>query len=395
MSTGLRVGLVYDDTLDRDGGISLYVITLGAALQRRGHEVEYLVGSSEAEEIAGAPVHSLARNVSVRFNGNALSMPIWSRGRLLGQVLDYGRYDVLHIQAPYSPLMAGRLVARADPECAVVGTYHVASDRLLPRVGALLLRTLKLPSAPRFDGMVSVSGPAADFAARWSRVEARRIVPNMLDLVAVRRLLSRGEDGEFDDIVFVGRLVKRKGVQQLIEAVALLDRTRTRPTRVTIIGDGPLRARLQRRARSLGVDDRVTFLGRTEDGRKYTALSRARIACFPSRFGESFGLVILEALAAGADAVLAGNNPGYRALLDDDGLIDPVDTRAFAAALGLLLDDADARRRLGARQREALAHYDADVVVEEVLDVYLDALRRRRRGTGGEARMEVELDAAA
>jgi phosphatidylinositol alpha-mannosyltransferase len=395
MNAHLKVGIVYDDTLDREGGIPLYVVTLGAALQRRGHEVEYLVGGSEAREIAGAPVRSLARNVSVRFNGNVLSMPVWSRGRLLEQVLDHGRYDVLHVQVPYSPLMAGRLVTRANPECAVVGTYHVASDRLLPSVGAWLLRALKLPSASRFDGMVSVSRAAAEFAARWSRMDAGRVVPNMLDLEAVRRQLPREGEAEREDIVFVGRLVRRKGVRQLIEAVALLDGGRARPTRLTIIGDGPLRAQLQQCARCLGVGDRVTFLGRIEDRRKFAALSRARIACFPSRFGESFGSVILEAFAAGADVVLAGSNPGYRALLDDDGLVDPDDTRAFAAALGLLLDNSEVRRSLGARQRASLARYDADLVVDEVLDVYLDALRRRRRGTDHNMSAETALNAAA
>jgi glycosyltransferase involved in cell wall biosynthesis len=93
--------------------------------------------------------------------------------------------------------------------------------------------------------------------------------------------------------------------------------------------------------------------------------------------------------------VLAGSNPGYRALLDDDGLVDPDDTRAFAAALGLLLDNSEVRRSLGARQRASLARYDADLVVDEVLDVYLDALRRRRRGTDHNMSAETALNAAA
>ncbi len=159
--------------------------TLGKALARRGHRVEYLVGGSAVAEVDGAVVHSLARNIKVRFNGNALSMPAWSRGRELRDVLVSGRYDVLHVQVPYSPLMAGRLVARADPSCAVVGTYHVASERVLPRVGARLLRMLKLRSAPRFDEIVSVSRVAAEFAATYSGMEAERIVPNMLDLAAI------------------------------------------------------------------------------------------------------------------------------------------------------------------------------------------------------------------
>lgn len=390
-----RVGIVYDDTIDRYGGIPLYVTTLGHALIQRGHHVEYLVGSSEAAEVASAPVHSLARNVRVRFNGNALSMPVWSRKRDLKRVLGAGRYDVLHVQVPYSPLMAGRLLTRIDPGCAVIGTYHVASDRMLPAVGARLLRTLKLASAPRFDEIISVSRVAAEFAAKWSRIEARRIVPNMLDLSSIRGRVPSLCDIRAD-IVFVGRLVPRKGVRQLIDAVGLLDEGRERPTRVAIIGDGPLRGRLQRHVRAIGLSDRVAFLGSVDDQRKLAALSQAKIACFPSLFGESFGLVILEALAAGADAVVAGDNPGYRNLLGDaDALVDPDDAVEFASKLRLLLEDKHVRRRLGARQRRLLARYDSEVVVDEVLEVYRGALARRGQRLAFPGSTKVALDVAA
>ncbi len=379
MSDGsLRVGIVYDDTIDCFGGIPLYVTTLGKALARQGHWVEYLVGDCAAAEVDGAVVHSLARNVRVRFNGNALTMPVWSRGRELRDALEAGRYDVLHVQVPYSPLMAGRLVTRADCRCAVVGTYHVASDRVLPRTGARLLRMLKLRSAPRFDEIVSVSQVAAEFAATCSGMEASRIVPNMLDLAAIPQGLAGFWDDPAD-IVFVGRLVPRKGVRQLIDAIAWLDERHERPIRVAIVGDGPLRRKMQCRVDDAGLSDRIAFLGAIDDQRKLALLSRAKIACFPSLFGESFGLVILEALAAGADAVVAGSNPGYRELLGEaGGLVDPGNTSAFAHKLGQLLDNVGTRRRLGERQRRLLARYDSDLVVEAILDVYRGALQRRR-----------------
>lgn len=386
MSAGLKIGLVYDDTIDRDGGIPLYVTTLGGALRKRGHEVEYLVGCSRAQQIGGVRVRSLARNVSVRFNGNALSMPVWSRARDLDRALERGGYDVLHVQVPYSPLMAGRLVARADPRCAVIGTYHVASDRALPCLGAWLLRALKLPSASRFDEIVSVSVAAASFAARWSRMDAHRIVPNMLDLAAIPACQPGNEGNNAIDVAFVGRLVPRKGARELIDAIALLDERRSRPTRVVIVGEGPHRERLQRRVRDLGLGDTVVFLGRVDDRTKFAVLSAARIACFPSRFGESFGIVILEALAAGAGVVLAGRNPGYGELLAPEGLVDAEDSAAFAARLGELLDDAAARRALGARQRALLPRFDSEIVVEEILRVYRAALARRSRDAAADFR---------
>jgi phosphatidylinositol alpha-mannosyltransferase len=257
-----------------------------------------------------------------------------------------------------------------------------------------LLRALKLPSAPRFDEIISVSAAAALFAARWSRMEANQIVPNMLDLAAIPGGRSGNDEGPAIDIAFVGRLVPRKGARELIDAIAFLDRRRSRPTRVAIVGEGPHRDRLQRRVRALGLDESVTFLGRVDDQVKFAVLSAARIACFPSRYGESFGIVILEALAAGAEAVLAGCNPGYSELLAPEGLVDPEDSPAFAARIWELLDDGNARRALGSRQRAMLPRFDSEVVVEEVLRVYRAALARRPRAVAIDSR-RMALDVAA
>jgi len=391
----LRIGLVYDDTIDRFGGIGLYVVTLAAVLRRRGHHVELLLGSSRATEAGGARVHSLARNVRVRFNGNELSMPAWSHGRRLDRALREGAFDVLHVQVPYSPLMAGRLLTRADPRCAVVGTYHVASERLLPRSGARLLRILKLRSAPRFDATVSVSHAAARFAAQWSRFHVDRVVPNMLDLGRVRATAEAPSPLEAD-IVFVGRLVPRKGVEQLINAVATLTRQLGHDrTQVAIIGDGPLRGRLERQVERLGIRRSVTFHGALDDAAKLPALAHARIGCFPSLYGESFGLVVLEALAAGADVVIAGDNAGYAELLNGaGGLVDPRNPEAFASQLRHFLGNAALRRGVGDRQREQLPRFDADQVVDAVLDVYAAALRGRAGRSLAESQGEAAVVAA-
>lgn len=387
----LTVGLVYDDTLDRYGGVPLYVTTLGAALVRRGHRVDLLVGSSATRDIAGARVRSLARNMSVKFNGNALSMPVWTRATDLRLALKSGAYDVLHVQVPYSPLMAGRLVRRADPATAVVGTYHVASDRLMARAGARLLWILKLRSAPRFDEIVSVSQTAADFAASYSLIEAERIVPNMLDDLGERLPIHRDVCDKPVDIVFVGRLVHRKGVKPLIDAVAQIEQ---RQPSVAIVGEGPLRPQLERRVRRAGLTSQIAFLGALNDRDKIALLSRAKIACFPSLFGESFGLVILEALAAGAEAVVAGNNPGYRELLGAaGGIVEPERTEAFAAKITHLLGHQRARKELGALQRQLLSRFDANLVVDEILGVYLEALQRRASHISDGSRRTVELAA--
>ena len=371
----LRVGLVYDDTIDRYGGIGAYVTTLGDALRRRGHLVTHLVGTSVMSERPGSNVRALARNVSVRFNGNHLSMPIWSERRKLDRVMSEGDFDVLHVQVPYSPLMSGRLLARMADHAAAIGTYHVASERLLPKIGAQALRALMVRSAPRFDAHVSVSEAAANFALRWSGIRTSAVVPNPIHAAQIRTQASLGCWDDEMEVVFVGRLVPRKGAEQLVRAVAGMKR---RP-RVAIIGDGPLRPRIEQLITKLGVRRSIRLYGTVSDEVKAAALAQARIACFPSLYGESFGLVILEALAAGAEMVLGGDNPGYAEVLGDRrALVDPRYAAGFARHLKQLLDDPGLRASIGVRQRLLLERCAADTVAADLIEVYRSALAHRR-----------------
>lgn len=123
----LHIGLVYDDSLDQFSGVTQYCVTLGRHLARKGHEVELLVGETRSHDIAGLPIRSLARNLSVRFNGNRLSIPFSARGSELRNILAHGRFDVLHVQMPYSPLMAGRLISYASAETAIWALFMLSA----------------------------------------------------------------------------------------------------------------------------------------------------------------------------------------------------------------------------------------------------------------------------
>ena len=148
----------------------------------------------------------------------------------------------------------------------------------------------------------------------------------------------------------------------------------------------------ERRARAIGLGAGVVFCGAVDDQRKFALLSGARVACFPSLFGESFGVVILEALAAGADVVLAGDNPGYRELLGDArALADPRRPEALGARLRALLVSDDLRVDIGRRQRRLLADCDVEAVTDRIVGIYRSALSDRR----GEQVAEEPLRVAA
>ena len=375
----LRIGLVYDDSMDRATGVSQYVSTVGSWLKRQGHHVEYLVGESNSET-TNVPVRSLARNVQVSYNGNALSMPGIPRARRIHQVIRDGRFDVLHVQVPYSPLMAGRVIRAAEPRTAVVGTFHINSELTSVRYGARALGLVSSRTLRRFDAHLAVSVTAASFAREWFGVRPEAIVPNPVDVVRFRSVAHRQHSGARPralHILFLGALVPRKGCRELLRVFAELAKVEPR-AHLTIAGDGPLRPTLEADARTLGVAPR--FAGRVDDAEKIGLLASSDLAVFPSLYGESFGVVLVEAMAAGAGVVIGGDTAGHREVLDGvkQVLLDPRMTDDSVGTLLAFARDAALRARVSAWQQQLVMKYDVEVVGGCLMKAYHSALLRRR-----------------
>src|SRR4051812_32795340 len=122
----MKIGFVFDDTLDSYDGVAQYVKTLGTWLSSQGHEVRYLVGQTKMIQWSGGKVYSLSKNQKVIFNGNRLSIPIAASSRKIKKVLAEENFDILHVQVPYSPFMAQKVIKSAGENTAIIGTFHVA-----------------------------------------------------------------------------------------------------------------------------------------------------------------------------------------------------------------------------------------------------------------------------
>jgi phosphatidyl-myo-inositol alpha-mannosyltransferase len=369
----LKVGLVFDDSLDSNDGVAQYVRTLGAWLADQGYEVRYLVGETQMPNWRGGRVYSLAANLKVRFNGNRLSMPLLSRKAALKDVLAKEKFDILHVMAPYSPLMAQRLIMMAGPGTAVVGTFHILPSGWLSRAGSYALRAASVLSLRRFDGFISVSRPAQEFARRVYGIESS-VVPNPVDL---KKFRDAERPAKKKQIVFLGRLVERKGCRQLIKAFAEISEDYPK-YQLIIAGDGPQRRQLEKLAQDLGVGQRTRFLGYIDEDDKPEILGSAAIACFPSLYGESFGIVLIEAMAAGSGAILAGDNPGYHSVLADQPqlLFNPREPSELAAKLARLLSDDAYRSKIRDWQDQEVQKYDIEVVGRQLAELYKRAIAK-------------------
>jgi phosphatidylinositol alpha-mannosyltransferase len=371
----MRIALVFDDTVGRPGGVAHYVHALAVGLRHAGHDVALLVGESTADRLGDVRVHSLARNVPVRFNGSAGSMPLPARSGRLTAILRDGAFDVVHVQVPFSPLLAGRLIRRLPSDVALVGTYHVASSGVLAATGAYALGLASRRTLRRFDAMLAVSETAAGSARRWFGVPGCEVVPSLLDVEAfagVATTARASAPAAPPRVVHVGALTRRKGADSFVGAMRVLSR-RGLAVDAVVAGVGPRRACLERRAHGLP----VRFLGAVSHFEKAELLGSADVACFPARRGESLGVVLLEAMAAGTP-IVAGNTAGYIETLAGSGVVCPATAHGVATAIEGLLRDPAHRRALAERGQERVLRDEAATVTASVLDVYRRVLAQRR-----------------
>lgn len=369
----MKVALVFDDSLDRNDGVQQYVKSLGGWLTAEGHSVHYLVGQSTQR--TNQTIHSLSHNVRVRFNKNRLSIPLPANKMAIKQLLLTENYDVLHVQMPYSPFMAGKVISAAPAGTAVVGTFHILPFGRLQRSASKALGVVQKRSLSRFNAICSVSPAAAAFANSHFGLETT-IIPNLINLKAFSSAIHIHPKR----IVFLGRLVPRKGCFELLKAIQLLCESKDLAhIEVLIGGTGPELKTLKSFCDKSDLS-KVVFLGYVDENKKADLLASAEIAVFPSLGGESFGIVLLEAMAAGSGVVLGGNNAGYASVLAEcpEALFDPKNTSAFAEILHKYLTKTAPALTLHAQQQKMVLQYDTAVVGKQIVEMYQTALQHAK-----------------
>ena len=369
----MKVALVLDDSIDRPDGVQQWVRALGAYLERVGHEVHIICSVSESSD---PRVHAIAKNVSVRFNGNGLQTPLPASRKRVRELLIAEDFDVIHVQTPHSPVLAGRVVDEARKLRArsvrIVGTFLIMPTG---RVAALATRALGIAlrkNLRKFDAIHAVSPGSLEFAREAFHIEPL-LIPLAIDTAALKGAVKTTRPprraGDRLVLAFLGRLVERKGVLELIDALALLDGDTLDRLDVRIGGRGPLLEEAQDAVARHGLGEVVSFAGFVSEEDKPQFFADADIAVFPSTGGESFGIVLVEAMASGAGVVVAGANPGYLSVIGSrpEVSVDATDTAAFAALLTRLVGDAALRDELHGEQQESVKQFDLEVVGERIV----------------------------
>ncbi len=361
----MRILLACPYAVDVPGGVQGHVLQLAEHLRRSGHETLVVAPGWSRPERSDIVV--VGRPIRLRFNGSvaAICPDPRSRGAIRRAATRF-RPDVIHVHEPFSPSTG--MYASLLRDAPVVGTFHSYADRsLVLQAAAPFLRRVWDRLAVR----IAVSNAASEFARRHF-AGLMRVVPNGVE-VEVFRAAAPATLPSGRRVLFVNRLEPRKGFSVAVQAFELLG-SEFPDLRLVVVGEGA-------QSRTVGglppdLRARVLMLGRVPHAALAPYHAAVDLFVAPAIGGESFGVVLVEAMAAGLP-VIASDIPGYREVVrhEIEGLlVPPRDPVALGRAIGRLLRDPALARRLGEGGRVRAERYAWPVVTEQIEAAYRDAL---------------------
>ncbi|HEY1419356.1 MAG TPA: glycosyltransferase family 4 protein [Candidatus Dormibacteraeota bacterium] len=369
----MRVGLVSPYDFASPGGVNDHVRNLARQLRVMGHECRIFAPSSRADiDFDSARFYRIGSPIAIPANDSVarITLSFHLANRVAAIIADE-RLDVLHFHEPLMPALPMTMLRMSTT--ANVGTFHAFARS---NVGYYYGRPLFRPYLEHLHRGIAVSEPARAFVNRYFPDFPLSVIPNGIDIEAFRPGLApiRHLRDDHVNILFVGRLEKRKGLGDLLRAFQFMQ-SRVPKSRLIVVGDGPLRGRVESYVSHHRVPN-VVLAGYVPESVKPRYYDSADIFCAPATGAESFGIVLLEAMASGLP-VVATEIPGYMSVLEpgrDSITVQPKNWRELGASLVILARDAELRKRLGAYAHDRARLYSWESVASQVVEVYREAI---------------------
>ncbi len=378
----LKIAMVAPYEYPYPGGVTAHISHLSETLQKHGHEVHIIAPCTEDADLADNVIPATTHIVRFPFAGSkariSLSPRVYNRVK---PILEKHRFDVIHLQEPLTPTLPWAVLLHSTS--VNVGTFHAYRETSLAYA---TWRILLERFADKLHGRIAVSEVARDFAAQYFPGDYR-VIPNGInpeefsnpDIEPVERF----NDGR-PNILFVGRLEKRKGFEHLLGAYEAL-KSHIPEARLIVVGafDKEDKEPYVKHARERGIRD-VRFVGYVPSEHLPRYYKTCAVCCTPSTGAESFGIVLLEAMASGKP-IVATNIPGYRSVLQDGVqglLVAPEDEAALAAALERILLNPEMARKMGEAGLRRAQEFSWDKVTAQVVEYYRELLQNFRQSEG-------------
>lgn len=371
----MRIGLVCPYHMFRGGGVQEIVMAMQSELIKRGHYVK-IISPRPMDYDGKIPDYMITLGGSVNttaFAGTAWQWSVSVDTDAIDAMFTKEKFDVVHFHEPWVPVWSRQLVLRSPT--ANVGTMHARfEDTITAKTVTTTFIPYTKPMIKYFDAFTAASEAATEYFKSLSK-RPIIIVPNGIDLKKFKvRPLSAVRHPKKKTILYVGRLENRKGLKYLLKAFNELAKRR-KDVQLLIAGNGPDKQKLQDFVEDENIP-RVTFLGFISDKEKIHLLHRSDVFCSPALYGESFGIVLLEAMATGCP-IVAGDNVGYQTTMKGTGaisLVNPRDIIDFSRRLELMVFDGGLRNLWHKWADPYVEQFDYPKVVDQYLDVYNQAI---------------------
>lgn len=367
--------------LERAGGVGELVVNLRLGLEKKGHTVK-IITPRPVGFLGTAPEGYILLGTSTKFTGGLATDGTFTLNVAsdeIKKVLNEEQFDVINFHEPWAPILARQMLQVS--ETVHVGTFHAnLVDSAAAKSLVNVFKSYGRSISEKLDYVTAVS-PAPARVLLEKDPERKLIkeicyIPNGID---VKRYQTKPDlavkHPKMKTILYVGRLEGRKGLKYLLKAYKELS-DRTDDVQLLIAGTGPDEQKLRDYIKEFEIP-RITFLGFVTDEDKIHQLHRADVFCSAATKGESFGIVLLEAMAAGCP-VVAGDNIGYASVMKDTGaisLVNPKDTRDFSRRLEIMLFNEDVRQLWLKWAKQYVKQYDYVHIVDLYEEAYIQAVK--------------------
>ncbi|MDO8568549.1 MAG: glycosyltransferase family 4 protein [Dehalococcoidales bacterium] len=378
----MKIALVSPYDFTYPGGVANHITNLDQRLTKMGHDVRVIAPASRTVPVFGERFIPIGKPRPIPTSGSISRITLSLRlASTIKAVLEREKFDIIHLHEPFMPMLCSAVLRFAN--APTVGTFHACDGspgyNLGWPIGLMMLKR----RARKLDGKIAVSRAAMEFASQYVS-GSYNIIPNGVDLKHFSPdvpPIPEFVDGKLN-ILFVGRLERRKGLGYLLQAYKQVKRAMP-DTRLIVVGPGTtLRRRYEWWIKRNKVED-VAFIGFAPYNELPRYYRTADVFCAPATSRESFGIVLIEAMAMGKP-IVASNIAGYACVMTNEQegiLVPPKSPKALAHALTSLLKDESSRRRMGERGKSSAQQYSWESVANRVVDYYHQMLSESPRNT--------------
>ncbi|MDD5039084.1 MAG: glycosyltransferase family 4 protein [Dehalococcoidales bacterium] len=371
----MKIALVSPYDFAYPGGVTNHISSLEHYLTRMGHEVKVIAPASKAISVFGNRFIPIGRPRPIPSSGSICRITISVRlASTIKTVLSREKFDIVHLHEPFMPMLCSAVLRFSDT--VNIGTFHACNGSPGYNVAWPIGRIILKRRARNLDGKIAVSKPAMEYAGKYVHGNYD-IIPNGINLEHFSSdvtPIEKFRDGK-QNILFVGRLERRKGLIYLLRAYHRI-KQEIPDSRLIVVGPGTrLRKKYEKWVARNNLKD-VIFIGYVSYADLPRYYQTADVFCAPATSRESFGIVLLEAMALGKP-IVASNIDGYASVVthgEEGWLVPPKDSRRLAEALRSVLGDEARRQQMGAKGKIKAVKYSWEQIAQRVFDYYVKVL---------------------